>query len=214
MISLLLSALLLQGGMQVRPLWVLEQTMTPRGSSLIVADSSSGPKPGTGLYLADIDGMRLVRDLNDLRGRVTLDSSELALQYVRLRTSPVAHIDFEIEAEIAPRGDLTPAFFYGQMGAVREVLTSADGYYGLVSDATFARVRLRKARVEKVAKGYKITRSVLVRDLDGTFLPREIQEMVESDGRYVLVSMIPLEGEVTKIPWYMPIVLAIGSPRG
>jgi len=175
------------------------------------------PPPGTpvpqGMYLGDSTKLVIlkpgpVRELSaihQLRGLVTIDSPEKALEFVRLRTAPgawgmVDHDSLPVEAEVVPERVQRnlPDFGINMMPMHIPPIVDGDrplwGTLGYLSNDGFARGGFEEPQIVTLPdnEGFEITRwtftqhlDITISDYKGPYMTvQKIRETVGRDGSY------------------------------
>ncbi len=117
------------------------------------------------LVLTYPHGIKVVTDLDALRGKVTIRTPEDAIRFVRLRTWPATCKNFGINVpvwcEIFDSSDLPKDFDLGMLSASDFKMQVDGGRYGITSHRSYTVLRAKAANVAKVADGFEITREIV-----------------------------------------------------
>lgn len=144
-----------------------------------------------------------VTSLNDLRGKVRVETCAEALAFVRLQTSPTTYWAFpEPAGEIMPFDAVRKSGLYGDEALakwLREL--RQEGPYGFVEPATMRRLGIPRTSCVPSENGwFTISRTLAPMDPKSPLV--RVREQVASDGDYRRTALEKKpRGE---IPWFMP----------
>jgi hypothetical protein len=180
----------------------------------------SNPLPEQ-LFLVNPGCATLVHSLGSLRGRVRIRSTEQALEFVRLKTSPSTYHTFRTYARIT---DKAPMYFEEVDGIVMaEVLrrgefetvstfglpdyltgrrsNDPEGRLGIVSPETAQQAKLAATTVTVCGSDFRIERTIVedtylqTLNLANRYKLHRVVELVGSEGEYTLISKRSVENE-------------------
>jgi hypothetical protein len=130
---------------------------------------------------------RIVKNLNDLRGMVTISNGQDALRYVRLKTSystrflfahPACEVCTFTVSQSIPNFGIAPEVYPGR---------NSSGYLGVLT-AQAARIGgFSGPHVEQNAEGWRISRWLLIEQNSkgrGKLYVQHVEEMIGRDGSY------------------------------
>ncbi len=166
--------------------------------------------------------------LRELTGRVTIDRPQLALQFVRLRTSAATFgtmlpsdppsaghkIGTRLIAELdtMERKALDAAYVYGQGDILKRLQQSPNGWWGIYDERLVPPGSMPSPVVHTERDGYTVERTLLVRDIvaesghwpQKCFLVR-VKESIGRDGTYRELSRRRIPGARNLAPkWKVP----------
>jgi hypothetical protein len=145
-----------------------------------------------GLVYADQGKLKSIHELQDLARYVKIDDAQAALEYVRLRTSPVTwylwHDSQAVEIIDAAAATALPTF------GLRSKIENApiSGFMGILSSGAFKQGKFTEAKVRAGAKEFVVKRWLLT--ITGAKKNVElVQETVSRTGEY---KRVVLQSEV------------------
>jgi hypothetical protein len=135
---------------------------------------------------------QLVRELNQLRGLLRIDSGEAALRFVRLRTSPATwHMwpdgPSEVEIVAASRAPNLPNYGLSGFGSwiVKHWRKSSSGLHGILSHEVCRAIGFGPPSVHRESGGFTIERwTYAERGRRWTQSIQKVREHVGEDGEY------------------------------
>jgi len=152
-----------------------------------------------------------IRNLNELRGNVKIDTCQKALSFVRLRTSPRTFHAFISsgrlpELEVISRREVNSTYLYGDRIYLSSAMHAPSGYAGIVSDEHARCLRLQPALCVRTDHGYRIERTMFSehrQSREASF--NRVFERVGYDGRYKVDGRMSLRyPHVTGVSWQTP----------
>lgn len=165
------------------------------------------------LFYVTFNHSEEIKDLNQLKGKVKIDSPEDALAFVRLKTSPITWYLWGRKSamEVVSMDQVDLKFCFGDENEYRcRINSNCSGMYGVVKDKSdLDSMKIKRAEVKATKTGFEIHRTLLTEGekwCDNYIY--EVTEFVGSNGSYSV-----REGKLRKAPktdnimWILPIYM-------
>lgn len=157
------------------------------------------------VYLLEGSKWHRVSTLDQLQGKTAIVTPKMALQFVRLKTSPTTFHTFGPEMEVIPTSELSLELLFGDKSMLRMLKgPRANGLFGVISDQRARQIQVSRPTVEWANGRFTIQRRLVVyRDRsDGDVF--KITEEVQSNGEYRELERRPAICS-PDIRWYVPL---------
>ncbi len=172
-----------------------------KGKLVIAAKDAVEPLEATErLYLLFGSKMTNIVNLNQLRGKVEINTPKEALAFVRLKTSPKTFYTFkppecwEWELEVISPDLVDEDFVFGDKRKAEALKKCHSGYYGITPKSRLAEFGIGTAKVRETKQGYEIERVIIVKDFKKKLVRVfKVIEFVERDGYYIRKRKIPID---------------------
>lgn len=159
-------------------------------------------------YLTLEEGSKVlrVRKLGDLQGRVKVTSSQGALEFVRLITSPATSICFNSTLlEPIQFEDLDDSFVYGLSRDLEELQRARPGFWGVLRKKQWQAFGFGKPRVIPLGDGsYRVYRW-LIHFNDSPRRAVYVEEIVKANGSYKMRSIKREFSIIGNVPVHIPL---------
>lgn len=151
-----------------------------------------------------------ITHLEQLKGKVKINSPRDALAFVRLKTSPVTWYFWEGKGamEVVSRDQIDSSFFFGDNETYEWLKRLNDsGWYGIVNTKSMlSALKIEQAKVKLAKNGFEIHRTLLTQGKEwGDNYLQDVTEFVGRNGSYsVRKGKLRKAPESASIKWILP----------